>query len=409
MLQLYLNHLNMTDIKDHLELGRDLKLFMFHENSPGSCFFLPHGKRVYDKILAYFKKEYRRRGYDEVMTPNIFKSDLWVKSGHWDHYKDNMFSFTIKNEEGSGDNNHHTYALKAMNCPSHCLIYKSEVRSYNDLPIRYADFGALHRNEATGALRGLTRVRRFCQDDAHIFCMESQVRDEIVGCIKFLQEFYALCGFEYKMTLSTKPDKFMGDPKAWEKAENNLKDALISCDCPFSINEKDGAFYGPKIDVMLKDSLEREHQCGTIQLDFQLPERFDLKYTNDKQEYERPVIVHRAILGSVERMFAVMLEHFQGNLPLWCSPRQVLIVPIHKDVNEYCFGIRDKLLDKDLFVDVDTSTNRLDYKIRQGEVYKYNHILVVGKREAKNNTINLREGKKNQELTLDEFFGRLFI
>ena len=394
----------------HQTYGRDLELFMFHESTPGCCFFLPHGTRIYNSMMDMLKTEYFKRGYEEVNTPNIFNSDLWKTSGHWDHYKSNMFTFNVNDTDDNGENNVQVFSNKPMNCPGHCLIFKHTIRSYKDLPLRFADFGVLHRNELSGSLRGLTRVRKFVQDDAHIFCRVDQIQNEIIGCLKFLQYVYDKLNFtSYKMALSTRPDKFMGDPSLWETAQNNLKTALEALKIPYDINDKDGAFYGPKIDIMIKDNHGRKNQCGTIQLDFQLPESFDLSYINNDGEKIRPVIIHRAILGSFERMIGILLEHHDGKLPFWCSPRHVLIVPINTTVHQYCNNVRDVLRSNTLHVDIEDSTNTINHKIRYGETMKYNHILVVGNTEENNNTVNHRVGKKNTEITVNDFISNFCI
>lgn len=393
-----------NDDKSHLDIGRDLKLFTFNAMSPGSCFFLPHGTRLYNALMEMLRCEYKKRGYDEIISPNIFSSELWKISGHWDHYKDNMFTFNIKDIDENNQEANYIYGLKAMNCPGHCLIYKSDVRSYKNLPLKLAEFGVLHRNEMSGSLRGLTRVRRFVQDDAHIFCTHNQIQQQIIENLDFLDYVYKKLGFNYRVTLSTRPDKFMGNIDVWESAENNLIEALNAKKIKYNINDKDGAFYGPKIDIMVKDSKEKEHQCGTIQLDFQLPCAFDLKYVDEDGSKKQPVIIHRAILGSIERMIAVLLENSGGKLPFWCSPRQIMIIPINPTVYDYCHQVLKELQDKNMYVDFDLSDAQINYKIRAAEVLKYNNIIVIGNKEMDNNTINLRISKKiNMELKLDNF------
>eukprot|EP00835_Amoeboradix_gromovi_P000351 NODE_12_length_45166_cov_0.552511.p6 type:complete len:565 gc:universal NODE_12_length_45166_cov_0.552511:27322-25628(-) len=288
--------------RDHRKLGKEMELVMFHEYSPGSAFFLPHGTRVYNKLVDYMKEQYRKRGFHEVITPNMYNTRLWETSGHWMNYQENMFSFDVEKEK---------FALKPMNCPGHCLMFKNRDRSYRELPLRLADFGVLHRNEFSGALSGLTRVRRFCQDDAHIFCTINQIKQEMLGCLDFLKEVYGVFGFKFDLRLSTRPEKYLGEVETWNEAEKLLQSALDEFGNPWTINEGDGAFYGPKIDITVKDALNRSHQCATIQLDFQLPQRFGLEYRSETG-LDRPVMIHRAILGSVERMFAVLLEHYAG-------------------------------------------------------------------------------------------------
>lgn len=384
--------------KTHQELGKELDLTMFHPLSPGSCFFLPNGVWIVRQLQNYLREEYERLGYDEVETPNIFKKSLWETSGHWDHYRENMFSFHCKDDDAEGDEN--LYSLKPMNCPSHCLIYKRSLVSYRDLPIRLADFGDLHRNELSGSLSGLLRVRKFRQDDAHIFCRQDQIEEEIVGCLQMVEKLYRLLKFDFSVALSTRPTKFIGDPSVWDEAEARLKSAIEKLDVPFELNEKDGAFYGPKIDITLKDSLGRDHQCATIQLDFSLPEKFDLHYKDTDGEMKRPVIIHRAILGSIERMFGILVEHFQGHFPLWLSPRQVRIIPIStsnemimKYVNRLVSDLRKNGVKK---ISVDDSTNQLNHKIRLAELEHWNNIAVIGVKEADHGTVNVR-GKHNYD------------
>lgn len=393
----------------HQELANNLKLFMFSEYSPGSCIMLPHGQRIYNRLMDLIKEEYYKRGYDEVSTPIIYKSKLWEKSGHWDHYRENMFQINVEDDE-----NQIEYALKAMNCPGHCLIFDSQSYSYRDLPIKLADFGILHRNESSGSLRGLTRVRKFAQDDAHIFCRDDQIETQINECLDFLDFIYKKkLGLNYEITLSTRPDKFIGDIKRWESAEKQLENAIKSSGFEYTINEKDGAFYGPKIDVMVKDSMDRKNQCGTIQLDLQLPKRFGLKYATQDGEAE-PVIIHRAIFGSFERFIAIILESTQGHLPMWLSPRQVAIIPIactDKGIMDYCESIKAKLKEHKIYVDFFDSDSRFQHKIAHAEVLKYNCIIVIGNTEVKNNTINVRENgkKKGREINIQELVDQLSL
>ncbi|KAI0965129.1 hypothetical protein F4678DRAFT_467797 [Xylaria arbuscula] len=386
--------------RHHRKIGTEQKLFFFDEASPGSCFFLPHGTRIYNALQDFLKHEYRKRGYQEVITPNMYKSDLWKTSGHWDHYSEDMFTFEVEKEK---------FGLKPMNCPGHCKLFAHSDVSYRDLPWRIADFGVLHRNEFSGALSGLTRVRRFAQDDAHIFCSTNQIGDEIEGVFDFLNCVYGLFGFTFKLKLSTRPEKFMGDIAIWDDAEAMLKTALdkFTASVGASWEEKpgDGAFYGPKIDIQLSDALNREHQCGTIQLDFNLPRRFKLRYvakeqgnnkTSDGTEedlpagYERPVMIHRAIVGSFERMIAVLTEHFGGKWPFWLSPRQILIVPIMPAVNDYAEEVRTLFHNSGFYADADLSANKFQKKIRSGQLNQYNFIFVVGAEESKTRTVNIR-------------------
>lgn len=365
---------------NHRKLGTELELFFFSPASPGSCFFLPKGAFVYNALVQLIRENYRARGFKEVITPNVFTNELWKKSGHWDNYKDEMFCFEAEGE---------MMALKPMNCPGHCLMFKSVDRSYRELPLRLADFGVLHRNEVSGALTGLTRVRRFQQDDAHIFVQKSQVGDEISKCLGFLGDVYRLLGFEFNVLLSTRPANYIGEVGDWDQAEAQLKEALDASGIGWELSEGDGAFYGPKIDVSLKDAMGRKHQCGTIQLDFQLPARFDLKFRTDEGLYERPVMVHRAILGSVERMIGIVLEHFRGRLPPWLNPNQIAIVPVSS--GEYAYALQVKEHFKDFEVSVDVSSSSLGKKILNAEKLRASFVVVVGPKDRAAGHVNIRK------------------
>ncbi|KAI5119862.1 hypothetical protein M0805_000696 [Coniferiporia weirii] len=375
--------------RDHRKIGKEQELFFFNDHSPGSCFFLPHGTRIYNSLIELMRSQYAKRGYQEVISPNMFNSKLWETSGHWQNYKDDMFTLDVEKEK---------WALKPMNCPGHCLIFDSRDRSYKELPIRMAEFGVIHRNEASGALTGMTRVRRFIQDDTHIFCMPAQIEDEIANIFDFMQSIYGLFGFEFRLELSTRPDNYLGKIETWNHAEEQLTSALEKTyPGKWSLNPGDGAFYGPKIDVTISDALRRSFQCATIQLDFQLPERFDLKYraaddneqTPDKAP-ARPVMIHRAILGSLERFIAIITEHFGGKWPFWINPRQVLVVPVAAPYQAYASEVAAKLGDLGIFADVDNGDNTLNKKIRNGEIAQYNFILVVGQDELESRSVNVR-------------------
>lgn len=401
--------------RDHRKIGKDQELFFFHELSPGSAMWLPHGTRIYNTIIAYIKEQYWKRGYNEVISPNMYNSELWKVSGHWDYYKDDMFTFGSEKE---------TFALKPMNCPGHCLMFAHRERSHRELPWRVADFGVLHRNEASGALSGLTRVRRFQQDDAHIFCREDQIKEEIIELFDFLRTVYGLLGFTFKMKLSTRPEKYMGERAVWDMAEDKLRSALDEFangpdGTPWELNEGDGAFYGPKIDITISDCLKRDWQCATIQLDFQLPQNFGLEYmtsemvakpkedTDDapkatreeppkkdvvadvdgvgaKKERvikpltpgcARPVMIHRAIAGSVERFTGILIEHFAGKWPFWLSPRQILVIPVGVGYFKYAEEVQRIFKEQHMYVDVDVSGNTLQKKIRTGQLAQYNFIF----------------------------------
>jgi len=400
---------------DHRKVGREQELFFFHELSPGSAMFLPHGARIYNKLCDFIKEQYWARQYTEVYSPNIYNVKLWEQSGHWEHYEENMFSFH--------DSDGLQFALKPMNCPGHCLMFDHRVRSYRELPMRFADFGTLHRNEKSGALTGLTRVRRFQQDDGHIFCRMDQVTQEVLGALEFMKYVYGIFGMTYTLDLSTRPDKACGletpaGVARWDAAEEALKQALNSFagEDNWRYNHGDGAFYGPKIDIKVYDIVQREHQCATIQLDFQLPISFDLKYKSGKEVtaedkaaaenvsadslqgnekplppgYERPVIVHRAMLGSVERMIAVLTEHFQGKWPFWLSPRQVMVVPVHQDHYPYAEEVAAKLYNAGFYAEADCGEETMNKKVRNAQLSMYNFILVVGQEEIDNRSVNVR-------------------
>ncbi|XP_061370150.1 threonine--tRNA ligase, mitochondrial 1 isoform X1 [Gastrolobium bilobum] len=378
----YLVRLEEAKKYDHRILGVKQELILHHEWSPGSWFFLPHGTRIYNKLMDFIRNQYRDRGYHEVISPNVFNMDLWVQSGHAANYKEDMFILEIDKQE---------FGLKPMNCPGHCLMFKHRVRSYRELPLRLADFGVLHRNEASGALSGLTRVRRFQQDDAHIFCRESQVKGEVRNALNFINHVYNIFGFTYELKLSTRPEKYLGDVQTWEKAENALKEALDESGKPWQLNEGDGAFYGPKIDITVSDALSRKFQCATLQLDFQLPDRFKLEYSaEDEAKIERPVMIHRAILGSVERMFAILLEHYKGKWPFWLSPRQAIVCPVSEKSQAYALQVRDQIHQAGYHVDADTTDRKIQKKVREAQLAQYNYILVVGEEEANTGQVSVR-------------------
>jgi threonyl-tRNA synthetase len=371
---------------DHREIGLKQKLFYFHESSPGSCFFLPRGTMIYNTLIDFIRREYRNRGYQEIITPNIYNKNLWETSGHWKYYSKNMFKIELDND---------TYALKPMNCCGHCLIFENTNRSYRELPLRFADFGVLHRNEAHGALTGLTRVRRFQQDDAHIFCTEEQIESEINNCLDFLKYVYGIFGFEFSLALSTRPESYSGTLEVWEKAEKQLAMSLDKSGFKWTTNPGDGAFYGPKIDITIKDAIGRNHQCATIQLDFNLPERFGLSYQKSDGSNGRPVMIHRAILGSVERMIAILVENYDGKWPFWLSPRQICIIPVDPKFNDYANEVYQIYHTNGFNVELDTSTDKLNKKIRNAQIEQFNFIFVVGEKEQKSGTVNVRTRDSN--------------
>ncbi|KAM4049954.1 threonine--tRNA ligase 1, cytoplasmic [Anomaloglossus baeobatrachus] len=388
--------------RDHRKIGRDQELFFFHELSPGSCFFLPKGAFIYNQLINFIRQEYRKRGFQEVVTPNVYNSKLWQTSGHWQHYSENMFSFEVEKE---------IFALKPMNCPGHCLMFDHRPRSWRELPLRMADFGVLHRNELSGALTGLTRVRRFQQDDAHIFCAMEQIEEEIMSCLDFLRAVYNVFGFTFKLNLSTRPEKFLGDIEVWNQAEKQLENSLNEFGETWVLNPGDGAFYGPKIDIQIKDAIGRYHQCATIQLDFQLPIRFNLTYVSpDGDDKKRPVIIHRAILGSVERMIAILTENYGGKWPLWISPLQVMVVPVGPTCDDYAQKVRQQFHLAGFMADVDLDHgSTLNKKIRNAQLAQYNFIFVLGEKEKASGTVNIRtrDNKVHGERTVEETIARL--
>jgi threonyl-tRNA synthetase len=413
--------------RDHRKLGKDQQLFMFHPFSAGSAFFLPHGTRIYNKLTAFLRAEYRKRGYDEVRTPLLYDKQLWQTSGHWQNYQDDMFVVTGAKHFQHQDHHHdttppppenatkvvhhaqahpqlpadasaskplapqHLFGLKPMNCPGHCVLFADRIHSYRELPRRLADFSALHRNELSGALSGLTRLRRFTQDDAHIFCTPEQVQAEIIDCLEFIRYVYSnTFGFDFELRLSTRPSSFVGSIEQWDQAESALTSALDAFGHPWTLNHGDGAFYGPKIDIAVLDALERAHQCATVQLDFQLPQRFQLKYKTEQGTDETPVMIHRAVLGSIERMMAILLEHTAGKWPFWLSPRQCIVVPVSSSQLDYASAVHEQLHSAGYDVELDSSNETLSKKIRQGQLAQFNYILVVGDEEQQSRTVNVR-------------------
>jgi threonyl-tRNA synthetase len=393
-LDAYFARLEELRRRDHRKLGRELELFSFHPEAPASPFFHPRGATVYNALLELMREKYRAYGYEEVITPQIFDVSLWKRSGHYENYRDDMFF-----ADAFDDVNDRSNSVKPMNCPSHCLIYGNGAHSYRDLPRRIADFGRLHRYERSGVVTGLTRVRTFSQDDAHIFCTPEQIEEEITALFDFVFEIYDLFGFEdVKVHLATRPEKAMGDPAVWEHAEAVLERCLEARKAlSYALNPGEGAFYGPKIDFDVRDALGRAWQLATIQLDFQMPERFDLSYVDSDGSEKRPVMIHRAILGSVERFYGVMLEHFAGDLPPWLAPEQARVLPITDAMNDYATGVADELVSHGLRAEVDRRSEKLGYKIREGEAMKVPYLLVVGPREAESGTVALRLRHRRDE------------
>lgn len=369
--------------RDHRMLGKQLGYFSLNEEvGPGLVLYHPKGAMLRTIIENYIKTEHLKRGYELVVGPHIMKSDIWVESGHYDYYKENMYIFKIEGQE---------YVIKPMNCPGHILVYRSKTRSYRDLPIRYFELGTVYRNEKSGVLHGLLRVRGFTQDDAHIFCLREQAEDEIIKVIDFVIDTLNVFGFDdFSVELSTRPAKSIGNDEDWEAAQSALKEALKRKYLEYSVNEGEGAFYGPKIDIKLKDALKREWQCATIQCDFNLPERFDLKYVGQDGKEYRPIMIHRVILGSIERFIGALIEHFSGAFPLWLAPTQVLIIPVSEKAIDYSRGIEKLLFENDIRVALDSRNERLQKKIRDAEVEKVPYMVIIGEREAAEGSLSIR-------------------
>jgi len=385
-LDAYLKLVEESKKRDHRKLGRQLKLFTMRDDiGAGLVLYYPKGAMLRSVIEDFIKKEHLRRGYELIRTPHILKSDIWVQSGHYDYYKDNMYIFKIEGAE---------FAIKPMNCPGHMIAYKADVRSYRDLPIRYFELGDVYRHEKSGVLHGLLRVRGFTQDDAHIFCLKEQAEEEIMGVIDFVKDIMEVFGFgDFEVELSTRPAKFIGDIKGWEEAEQALTNSLRRKGLKFGVNEGEGAFYGPKIDIKIKDALKRPWQCATIQCDFALPERFGLKYIGkDGREY-RPVMLHRVILGSIERFIGTLIEHYAGEFPLWLSPVQMAVIPISSAQNAYAEAVKRRLLEEGFRVKLDLREEKMQKKIRTAEMEKTPYMLVVGEKEEKSGSVSVRSKK----------------
>ncbi|TCS82667.1 threonyl-tRNA synthetase [Muricomes intestini] len=392
----YLTMMEEAKKRDHRKLGKELGLFMMRDEGPGFPFFLPNGMILKNTLLDYWRQIHNKNGYQEINTPIMLSRHLWETSGHWDHYKDNMYTTVIDDED---------FAIKPMNCPGSILVYQSEPRSYRDLPLRLAELGLVHRHEKSGQLHGLMRVRCFTQDDAHIFLTPEQIRDEIKRVAKLIDEVYALFGFKYHVELSTRPEDSMGSDEDWNMATNALQDALEELSLPYVVNEGDGAFYGPKIDFHLEDSIGRTWQCGTIQLDFQLPLRFEMEYTGADGEKHRPIMIHRVAFGSVERFIGILIEHFAGAFPTWLAPVQVNILPISDKHKEYGEKVLGKLQDAGIRAEVDTRAEKIGYKIREAQMKKIPYMLVVGAKEEEEGLVSVRSRGAGDEgqMNLDEF------
>ena len=385
-LEEYLRRIEEARKRDHRRLGQELELFMFHDWSPGAVFFLPKGAVIYNELVTFLREEYRKRGFEEVVTPQLYNKALWELSGHWEHYRENMFLLKVDEED---------FSLKPMNCPSHVLLFKHRRRSYRELPMRIADFCPLHRNEVKGVLSGMTRVRKFEQDDAHIFCTEEQIGPEIAGQIDFVNYVYRdVFRMPFTAKLSTRPERFLGSVEVWDRAEAALEKALRDHGVEFSVNKGDGAFYGPKIDFDIKDALGRAWQLATIQLDFQLPLRMGVEYEGADGRRHVPVMIHRAVLGSLERFIAVLIEHYGGEFPLWLAPVQAAVIPVSEKEHEYAREVLGKLRAAGLRAEIDLSGERVSYKIRAHELRKVPYMAVVGPREAQAGTVAVRARRK---------------
>ena len=399
-LEEYLHMMEEAKKRDHRKLGKELGLFMMREEGPGFPFFLPKGMELKNQLLDYWREIHKKAGYVEISTPIMLSRHLWETSGHWDHYKDNMYTTVIDDED---------FAIKPMNCPGGILVYESEPRSYRDLPLRMGELGLVHRHEKSGQLHGLMRVRCFTQDDAHIFMTPEQVRDEIKGVVKLINEVYSLFGFKYHVELSTRPEDSMGSDEDWDMATEALRGALDDLGLPYVVNEGDGAFYGPKIDFHLEDSIGRTWQCGTIQLDFQLPLRFNLEYTGADGEKHRPIMIHRVIFGSIERFIGILIEHFAGAFPTWLAPVQVKVLPISDKYMDYAQKVLDELNNSGVRAEIDTRAEKIGYKIREAQMKKIPYMLVVGAKEEEDGLVSVRsrfEGDEGQK-TLSDFLAAI--
>ena len=384
-LEAYLTMMEEAKKRDHRKLGKELGLFMFAEEGPGFPFFLPKGMTLKNTLIDYWREIHLREGYQEVSTPVILSRKLWETSGHWDHYKENMYTTVIDDED---------YAIKPMNCPGGMLVYKSQPRSYRDLPLRVGELGLVHRHEKSGQLHGLMRVRCFTQDDAHIFMTQDQITDEIKGVTRLINEVYSQFGFDYFVELSTRPEDSMGSDEDWEMATNGLRNALDEMGLKYIVNEGDGAFYGPKIDFHLRDSIGRTWQCGTIQLDFQIPQRFEAEYVAEDGTKKRPIMIHRVCFGSIERFIGILIEHFAGKFPVWLAPVQVKVIPVSEKSMEYAQGVYDQLKAAGIRTELDRKDEKVGYKIRQAQLEKVPFMLVLGEKEAAEGKITVRSRDK---------------
>ena len=395
-LEAYITRMEEAKKRDHRKLGRELGLFMMREEGPGFPFFLPKGMVLKNTLLDYWREIHRKAGYVEISTPIMLSRHLWETSGHWDHYKENMYTTVIDDQD---------FAIKPMNCPGGMLVYKSQPRSYRDLPLRLGELGLVHRHEKSGQLHGLMRVRCFTQDDAHIYMTQEQITDEIKGVTRLIDEVYKQFGFEYFVELSTRPEDSMGSDEDWEMATNGLRNALEEMGLDYIVNEGDGAFYGPKIDFHLRDSIGRTWQCGTIQLDFQLPQRFEAEYVAEDGTKKRPIMIHRVCFGSIERFIGILIEHYAGKFPVWLAPVQVKVIPVSEKSMEYASGVYEKLKAAGIRVELDHKDEKVGYKIRQAQLEKVPYMLVLGEKEAAEGAITVRSRDKGDlgRAQLDDF------
>ncbi|GIP54483.1 threonine--tRNA ligase [Paenibacillus vini] len=381
-LEEHLHFLEEAKKRDHRKLGKELELFMFSEEAPGMPFYLPKGMTIRTELENFERELQRQRGYDEVRTPLMMNNRVWEESGHWDHYKDNMYFTNVDDT---------TYALKPMNCPGHMLIFKNSLRSYRDLPIRISEYGQVHRHEFSGALNGMMRVRTFCQDDAHLFVLPEQIEEEIGNVIALIDHIYQIFGFEYKIELSTRPEDSMGSEELWEQAEQSLKNVLDRRGIEYRVNEGDGAFYGPKIDFHITDALKRSWQCGTIQLDFQMPEKFGLSYIGEDNQKHLPVVIHRAVYGSLDRFIGMLTEHYAGAFPLWLAPVQAKLLPVSENYVDYAYRVKKSLEEAGIRVEIDARNEKLGYKIREAQLEKVPYMLVLGENEKNSDSVSVRK------------------
>ena len=400
MLEEYINMIEEAKKRDHKKLGKELELFMIAPEGPGFPFFLPKGMVLRNILEDYWRKIHKEAGYVEIKTPIILNEELWHRSGHWDHYKENMYTTKIDDVD---------FGVKPMNCPGGMIVYKNGLHSYRELPIRAGELGLVHRHEKSGQLNGLFRVRCFTQDDAHIFCLPSQIEEEIKGVMKLVDEVYSKFGFEYTIELSTRPEDSMGSDELWEMAEKALANVLKDTGKEYELNEGDGAFYGPKIDFHIKDCLGRDWQCGTIQLDFQMPERFDLTYIGEDGEKHRPVMLHRVVFGSIERFIGIITEHFAGAFPVWLAPVQVKILPISDSQKEYAENVVKKLEANGIRVELDARQEKIGYKIREAQLQKVPYMLIIGDKEIEANAIGVRSRKEGEigQMDVDKFIEKV--